>query len=108
MKKRSRSGNPDRTRIPQLYDRRLITSAEIQGTEGDDTLTAEEETDLAWFLNGGNDDLDGSDGADYAEGGAGDDSITMRDGNDIVLGGEGDDNIDTGTGFDLGYGGAGR
>lgn len=79
----------------------------VTGTEGDDALNAGDEEALAWFLNGGNDSLDGSDGSDYVEGGAGDDSITLRDGRDLAYGGEGDDSIDSGIGFDTVYGGAG-
>lgn len=81
---------------------------EIDGTEGDDTYISPAEADLAWFLNAGNDTLDGSDGDDYAEGGAGDDHIMMRGGADVALGGEGDDNIDTGIGYDLATGGTGN
>ncbi len=75
-------------------------SNEIHGTEGDDDLGPDAEKDLAWFLKGGDDTLEGSSGDDYAEGGAGNDVINLRDGNDIVLGGAGDDDLDGGIGFD--------
>ena len=90
-----------------LYDE-ADYSAEVQGTAAADDLDAGAESDLAWFLNAGNDTLDGSDGGDYAEGGAGDDHIMMRGGNDIALGGDGADTIDTGIGFDLASGDAGN
>ncbi len=86
-----------------LYDPSAY-NGEIQGTEGDDDLGAEAETDLAWFLHGGDDTLDGSSGNDYAEGGAGNDVINMREGDDIVLGGAGDDDLDGGIGSDTVYG----
>lgn len=81
---------------------------EYQGTAGADGFTADGESNLAWFMEGGNDTLDGSDGMDYAEGGAGDDHMMLRGGADIALGGDGNDNIDSGIGFDLVSGGAGN
>jgi serralysin len=79
----------------------------IDGTEGDDSFTAEEAENLAWFLHGGNDALEAALGSDYANGGAGDDRLMMRGGNDIALGGTGNDTIDAGIGFDRVFGGAG-
>lgn len=90
-----------------LYDADSYTR-EVFGTEVDDSLSAEEELDLAFFLGEGNDLLDASEGADYAESGAGDDTVSMREGNDIVLGGAGNDLIDAGTGFDMAFGEAGE
>ncbi|THD84489.1 calcium-binding protein [Aliigemmobacter aestuarii] len=86
-----------------LYDPDAY-SREVLGTNDDDTLSAEEEMDLAFFLGRGDDVLEGSAGGDYAEGGEGDDVIRMREGNDIVLGGDGNDLIDAGTGFDIALG----
>ena len=80
----------------------------VTGTETDDSLSANGETALAWFLNDGNDTLDGSDGDDYADGGSGDDSMTLRDGRDLAYGGEGSDTINAGIGFDTAYGGSGN
>lgn len=77
----------------------------VTGSEGDDNLSPEAESALAWFLEGGNDTLDGSTGNDYAEGAAGDDLMTMRGGNDLAYGGEGSDTIDGGIGFDTLFGG---
>lgn len=87
--------------IPTDYSRA------IDGTEGDDDLTAEEAENLAWFLNGGNDTLDAHLGNDYANGDAGDDRLMMRGGDDIALGGAGNDTIDAGIGFDRVFGGTG-
>lgn len=91
---------------PGVFDASLYSDV-VTGTEGDDALSAGDETALAWFLNGGNDTLDGSIGSDYAEGGAGDDTMNLRDGRDLAYGGDGDDRIDAGIGFDTVYGGAG-
>lgn len=82
-------------------------SGVISGTAGDDNLSAEEGSALAWFLGDGNDSLDGSTGDDYAEGGAGNDQINLRDGRDLGYGGDGDDRIDAGIGFDTVFGGNG-
>lgn len=105
----SASNDEDRPPVEEhpLYDE-ADYSTEIQGTEGADDLDAGAESDLAWFLNAGNDTLDGSDGGDYVEGGAGDDDMMMRGGDDIALGGDGADSIDTGIGFDLASGDAGN
>jgi Ca2+-binding RTX toxin-like protein len=85
---------------PDDYD------AEIRGTPGADSLTAQAR-DQAWFLDAGNDTLEGSEGNDFADAGAGDDVLSMREGNDIVLAGDGNDTVDAGIGFDLVRGGAG-
>jgi len=91
---------------PGAFDEALYSNV-VTGTEGDDSLSAGGERALAWFLNGGNDTLDGSSGNDYAEGGAGSDTMALRDGRDLAYGGEGDDRIDAGIGFDTVYGGMG-
>lgn len=97
---------PDDTEEPAEFDPSLY-SAIVTGTEGDDSLDAGAESALAWFLEGGNDTLDGSTGNDYVEGGGGNDSMTLRDGHDLAYGGEGADSIDAGIGFDTVYGGGG-
>ncbi len=89
-----------------LYEAANYTR-EVEGTEADDTLSAGAEADLAFFLNAGNDVLEGSAGDDYANGGAGDDLMTLREGNDIVIGGDGNDSVDAGIGFDIVGGGLG-
>jgi len=71
------------------------------------TACADGETALAWFLNDGNDTLDGSAGNDYADGGSGDDEMNLRDGRDLAYGGDGSDTINAGIGFDTAYGGSG-
>jgi len=82
-------------------------SDEISGTEGDDDEVAETDN-LAWFLYGGNDSVDASEAADYANGGAGDDTLMMREGDDIAEGGDGADRIDGGIGNDQIYADAGN
>jgi Ca2+-binding RTX toxin-like protein len=81
-------------------------AAELRGTAGDDTLTAQA-PNQAWFLDAGNDRLEGSDADDFADAGAGDDRLQMREGDDIVLAGDGNDTVDAGIGFDLVRGGNG-
>ncbi|PYE30267.1 Ca2+-binding RTX toxin-like protein [Rhizobium sp. PP-F2F-G38] len=63
----------------------------LNGTEGDDTLTAASAS--AWTLNGrgGNDVLLGSGGNDRLNGGAGNDRLDGRAGSDTMIGGSGDD-----------------
>ncbi|MBT9243913.1 hypothetical protein KM031_02655 [Gemmobacter fulvus] len=88
-----------------LYDPEAYTGR-VDGTTGDDDLAAgEDDRALAWFLDAGNDTLDGSEGSDYLNAGAGDDFAYMREGNDIALGGTGSDTLDGGTGNDLLFGG---
>ena len=97
---------PDDTTDPSaLYDPDDY-AAEVRGTTGADTLTAQARNQ-AWFLDAGNDTLEGSDAADFADAGAGDDRLQMREGNDIVLAGDGNDTVDAGIGFDLVRGGNG-
>ena len=58
--------------------------------------------------NGGNDIIEGSDGADVALGGEGDDIITDNAGDDVHKGGPGNDAIETGPGLDIIMGGDGK
>ncbi len=90
---------------PGNFDPTLYSDV-VTGTEGDDTLSSEQEDALAWFLQDGNDSLTGTTASDYVEAGAGDDDLSMRDGRDLAYGGDGDDTIDAGIGFDTVYGGA--
>ena len=83
-------------------------AGEVTGTDGDDSLTGDDDEALAWFLGDGDDSLDASDLNDHAEGGAGNDDLMMRPGDDTALGGDGDDTIDGGTGDDLVYGEVGN
>jgi Ca2+-binding RTX toxin-like protein len=97
---------PDDTRDPSaLYDADDY-AAEVRGTTAADNLTAQA-PNQAWFLDAGNDTLEGSDADDFADAGAGDDRLQMREGNDIVLAGDGNDTVDGGIGFDLVRGGNG-
>lgn len=88
-----------------LYDPDYY-AAEVRGTSGADDLTAQA-PNQAWFLESGNDTLEGSAENDFADAGAGDDLLRMREGDDIVLAGEGNDTVDAGIGLDLVYGGDG-
>lgn len=91
---------------PGNFDVSLYSNV-VNGTEGDDALTAGQESALAWFLEAGNDSLDASDGNDYASGGIGDDTLSLRGGRDLAYGDDGNDRIDAGIGFDTVFGGAG-
>ncbi|MES2433955.1 MAG: calcium-binding protein [Pseudomonadota bacterium] len=77
------------------------------GTDGDDTVTADADNQ-AWFLHDGNDDLTASSGNDYANLGDDDDHAVMGAGNDIGLGGAGNDSLGGGVGADSLFGGAGN
>lgn len=97
----STDAEPDSTR----YNADDYTQT-IDGTSGDDMLVASS-NDLAWFLQGGNDDLTASGGNDYASLGTGNDTADMGNGNDLVESGSGDDSVAGDAGNDLIYGGSG-
>ena len=80
----------------------------IQGTDGDDSISAYLK-DMTIQGESGNDWLYGSSGADKLYGGAGNDSLSGYDGNDLLDGGSGNDKLSGGAGddtyiFDLGHG----
>ena len=80
----------------------------IQGTEGDDSISAYLK-DMTIQGESGNDWLYGSSGADKLYGGAGNDTLSGYDGNDLLDGGNGNDKLEGGSGndtyiFDLGHG----
>ncbi|WP_413712223.1 cadherin-like domain-containing protein [Rhizobium sp. Rhizsp82] len=76
---------------------------ELQGTEGDDTLTGTPGEDLIAGL-GGNDTIYGRESDDVINGGAGDDLILGGDGNDTLYGGAGHDTLFGGHGNDVLFG----
>ncbi len=93
-----------------------LTSIEVRGRNGDDTIIAS--ADVASQIFGGdgsdtitggsaNDTLDGGDGADSINGGAGNDSITGGDGSDTISADDGNDTVDGGSGQDTIHGGSG-
>lgn len=86
-----------------LYDSADYSRTDRLGDEADD-VTAETDN-LAWFLEGGDDRLSGSSGADFADLGAGNDAADMGAGNDIVRAGTGADSLAGGTGADILLGG---
>ncbi|MDZ4392093.1 calcium-binding protein [Cypionkella sp.] len=89
-----------------LYDRQNYADRH-DGTDGNDTVSAESDNQ-AWFLHDGDDDLTGSSADDYANLGEGDDAAEMGAGNDIALGGAGNDSLAGGVGADSLFGGAGN
>ncbi|WP_276617279.1 calcium-binding protein, partial [Pseudomonas syringae] len=98
-----------------VWDRAQITSALLDGTGGNDTITGYDTADTLSGLAGndtlngrnGNDLLDGGDGRDSLNGEAGDDTLLGGAGNDTLSGGEGNDILDGGTGNDSLEGGKG-
>jgi Ca2+-binding RTX toxin-like protein len=76
------------------------------GTAGADSLSGGS-TASAWFTQGGDDQLTGSTGSDYADLGAGNDHGSMGTGDDSVLGHAGNDAVDGGAGNDTLRGGDG-
>ncbi len=101
-------------------------SVEIEGTDGDDTIDANEDVEVAFgeggddiilgaahnqvifggegddvvFGKGGDDQLFGDEGDDTIVGGAGNDLIVSQVGADVLFGGSGDDNIYVATSVD--------
>ncbi|OUM04565.1 calcium-binding protein, partial [Pseudomonas syringae] len=98
-----------------VWDRAQITSALLDGTGGNDTLTGYDTADTLSgqagndTLNGrnGNDLLEGGDGKDTLYGEGGDDTLSGGAGADTLSGGEGSDVLDGGTGSDSLEGGKG-
>ena len=81
--------------------------ATIWGTDGNDTLMGTERPDVIVGL-GGDDTIYGLGGDDLVCSGAGDDIVFGGDGDDRLRGGAGDDRLVGGAGDDLLVGGAGR
>lgn len=96
----------DGTNPDSLYDSADYSRTDRLGDD-DDTVSADADN-LAWFTGGGNDDLTGSSGADYADLGAGHDSAAMGAGNDIIEAQDGNDSVTGGNGNDLALGGDGH
>lgn len=78
----------------------LMPSAEIVGTEGDDSLEGTTQDDTISGL-GGNDVIRGRGGDDAIGGGLGNDLLYGDEGNDRLVAGLGDDNLFGGTGDDI-------
>jgi VCBS repeat-containing protein len=72
-------------------DNAILTSANLQGNGGNDSLTG----------GGGSDILDGGEGDDELNGGSGNDNISGGSGDDVLTGGLGSDTLDGGDGFDI-------
>ena len=78
-----------------------VTSAVLNGNDGNDTLTYTSSTRAGQVFGGnGNDTITGSVVSDSLDGGANDDSIVGGSGNDTIIGGEGSDALIGGTGND--------
>jgi len=78
-----------------------VTSAVLNGNDGNDTLTYTSSTRAGQVFGGnGNDTITGSVVSDSLDGGANDDSIVGGLGNDTIIGGEGSDALIGGTGND--------
>ncbi|MEB3340004.1 calcium-binding protein [Okeania sp.] len=80
---------------------------EIQGTEGDETLTGTTGSDRI-FGDDGNDILNGDAENDYINGGNGNDGLTGDAGNDYLYGGDGNDILTGSSGIDQLHGGDGQ
>lgn len=83
-----------------------VSTAPINGTDGDDEILGTNKKDIINGL-GGDDRLDGRKGNDILRGGEGDDELEGEDGNDKLIGGAGDDELEGGSGADKLTGGAG-
>jgi Ca2+-binding RTX toxin-like protein len=74
------------------------TPQDVQGVNGDNTITGTSGADFIEGL-GGNDTLNGDAGDDVLDGGEGNDTLNGGDGRDLLRGGPGDDIIDGGQWF---------
>ena len=80
----------------------------VQGTDDDDAIFSDQSNSGTFYdLLGGDDRIEGTENADFANGGDGDDFLALFPGNDIALGGAGDDQIFAGRGNDIVDGGSG-
>ncbi len=79
----------------------------IQGTNGDDNLNGGAGRDLI-FAYGGNDKLSGGSGDDCLVGGSGDDKLVGGSGKDVLIGGDDNDRLDGDSGNDTLFGGNGN
>ena len=80
----------------------------IIGTDQDDTIEVDGDSDTEIEAKGGNDTITGADGDDKLDGGEGNDDLKGGAGDDTIDGGEGDDTIDGGDGNDTIKGDAGK
>ncbi|WP_037293814.1 calcium-binding protein, partial [Ruminococcus flavefaciens] len=109
-------GLPDFINVPENYEfvfegeSKILGGGEsrqvIEGTEGDDTITAGDGFNI---IRGGegNDTITGGDNLNFIYGGDGDDTITGGNGVNIIRGEEGNDTITDGTGSSYLDGGEG-
>ncbi|WP_047099793.1 beta strand repeat-containing protein [Sphingomonas sanxanigenens] len=80
----------------------------IEGTPGDDVITAPSDDTTTINGGGGNDTLTGAGGNDTLNGGDGNDTLAGMGGDDVLNGGPGDDSLDGGEGNDTVNGGGGN
>jgi len=87
----------------------LVAGFEINGGEGNDTLSVAAAIELPVTMRGGpgNDTLVGGGGPDKLIGGEGNDKIAGRGGDDLLFGGPGSDELLGGAGNDVLRGGSG-
>jgi hemolysin type calcium-binding protein len=87
----------------------LVAGFEVNGGEGDDTVSVSSAIELPVTMRGGpgNDTLVGGSGPDKLIGGEGNDKIAGRGGSDVLYGGPGSDELLGGAGNDVLRGGSG-
>jgi Ca2+-binding RTX toxin-like protein len=88
----------------------LVAGFEINGGEGDDTVSVAGTIELPVTMRGGpgRDTLIGGSGPDKLVGGEGNDKLAGRGGDDLIFGGIGNDELLGGAGNDLLRGGSGH
>lgn len=93
-----------------FFDVAQVTSISIDGLNGNDTITVDDNVVVNTTIHGGkgNDTIKGGGGDDTIYGDAGNDTIDSSAGNDTVFGGSGNDNIHCGDGTDTAHGDAGN
>jgi Ca2+-binding RTX toxin-like protein len=86
----------------------LVAGFEVNGGEGDDTVSVSSAIELPVTMRGGpgNDTLVGGSGPDKLIGGEGNDKLAGRGGSDVIYGGPGNDELLGGSGNDVLRGGS--
>jgi Ca2+-binding RTX toxin-like protein len=101
------AGGTDAGAAYVVFGGNFTASVDLEGTAGNDHLTADDSGQVVFGLQG-DDILDGGAGNDYLNGASGADQLWGREGNDTLAGGTGNDILRGDDGHDLLLGGDGN